>query len=109
MREILESFAENTEQRQWRLLIAVLEIGDPDLLADVEDDLHLERVVGVAPGALRQHARDVLQRRRKKARQRVARRLEVRRSESWARYDRARPWPMATDLKPSILQRDMRR
>ena len=69
VREILGTFAKSTERRQWRLLIAVLEIGDPELLADVEDELNLERVLAVAPGALRQHARNELQRRRKKARQ----------------------------------------
>lgn len=69
VRELLESFSGSTEERQWRLLIAVLEIGDPELLADVEDELHLERVLAVAPGALRQHARVELHRRRAKARQ----------------------------------------
>ena len=68
VRQLLRTLTDSAEERQWRLLIAVLDTGDPHLMSDTEDGLYLGKVLAKLPAAFKYHANYVLRQRLEKAR-----------------------------------------
>ena len=67
VRALLAAFPMATPDRRWSLLIAILEAGDPRLLADHEDSLWLGNILtDEVPAVYEHHANSVLRQRMKK-------------------------------------------
>jgi len=66
VRSLLAAFPSTTPERQWSLLIVILEATDPYLLTDREDPLWLDNILSGVPAAFVHHANSVLRERKKK-------------------------------------------
>ena len=64
---LFAAFPTATPERQWSLLVAILEAADPYLLTDREDPLWLGRILSDdVPAAFKHHAKSVLRQRKQK-------------------------------------------
>jgi hypothetical protein len=65
IRALFEAFPSMPPKRQWSLLVAIVENGDPYLLTDRQDSLWLGRILRDVPFAFEHYANSVLGRRKK--------------------------------------------
>ena len=66
VRQLLKALVTAAPRRRWRLLITILETGDPYLLSDPGDALGLGRALSKLPATFALHANDVLSQRLQK-------------------------------------------
>ena len=67
LRSLLLDFSVAPRERQWSLMVAILEAGDPHLLADPGDSLWLGNILSSdVPAAFKDHANQVLRQRKQR-------------------------------------------